>query len=176
MNRKIKQFILQILRALHILGRVPLGLKIVNFIFQKILRLNSKFKIPVHFTSNVSSPDKLYFSNDENTLVSFAISGNCYIQAYNKIYLGKNILFAKGLNLISANHSSKDIRTWDSTEAIKIGDDVWIGTNVTILPGVIIGNNCIIGAGAIVTKSFKEENLIIAGNPASVISKREIGI
>jgi len=173
MKQKIKYIILFILRKLKILDRVPLGQKVVNFIFQRVLRINSKLKIHIHFTSNVSTPDNLYFHEDENTLVSFESSGNCYIQAYNGIYLGKNILFAKGLNIISANHSYEDLQSWDAAEAIHIGDDVWIGANVTILPNVKIGNNCTIGAGAVVTKSFKDDYLVIAGNPASIIKRKD---
>jgi maltose O-acetyltransferase len=53
-------------------------------------------------------------------------------------------------------------------KAISIGNNVWIGGNVTILPGVSIGNNSIIGAGAVVTKDV-QENCIAAGVPARVI-------
>ena len=50
---------------------------------------------------------------------------------------------------------------------IKIGKSVWIGFNVVVLPGVEIGDNCIIGAGAVVTKSFAN-NKIITGIPAQI--------
>ena len=53
---------------------------------------------------------------------------------------------------------------------VKIGRNCWIGEKVTILPGVTIGNNVIIGAGSVVTKSF-EDNTIIAGCPAKCIKK-----
>lgn len=52
-----------------------------------------------------------------------------------------------------------------------IADDVWIGTRAIILPGVKIGKHSIIGAGAVVTKSFPE-NSIIGGNPAKLIRYR----
>jgi len=172
MRLNIKNSILLILRKLKILDRVPLGLRIVNFIFQRFFRVNSKLKIPMHFTSNISVARKVYFSKDINTMASFATSGNCYIQGYNGVYLGRNILFAKGLNLISANHNHKNLNRWDETKSIYIGDNVWIGANVTILPSVTIGNNCIIGAGSVVTKSFKDDNLVIAGNPARIIRKK----
>jgi len=168
----MKGFLLFILRKLKILGRIHLGLRIINFIFQRIFRNNARFKIPVHFTSKINVADKVYFHNDENTLASFAANGCCYIQAYNGIHLGRDILFAKGLNLISANHSKNHLSGWDDEAPIFIGDDVWIGVDVTILPGVKIGNNCIIGAGSVVTKSFKDENLVIAGNPATIIGKK----
>jgi len=169
---KIKFYLLKLLSTLKILDRIPLGLRISNFIFQKIFRLNAKVNTQVHFTSDISTPKNLHFHSDESTKISFAVSGNCYIQAYNKIYLGKNILFAKGLNLISANHSYGDLSTWEESEPIIIGDNVWIAINVTVLPGVKIGNNCIIGAGSVVTKSFHGDNLVIAGNPAKVIKTR----
>lgn len=55
-----------------------------------------------------------------------------------------------------------------------IGDDVWIGTNVIILPGVNVGNHCIIGAGAIVTKDIPDY-AIVGGNPAKIIRMRNEG-
>lgn len=167
----MKQKIKIILRKLKIINGRPLGLRIINFIFQRILRINSKLKVPIHFTSRVNVPEKFHFNLDKNTLASFSASSCCYLQAWNGVYLGKNILFAKGLNLISANHSVGKSESWDKVEPIIIGDDVWIGVNATILPGVKIGNNCIIGAGSIITKSFEEDNLIIAGNPAKIIKR-----
>lgn len=55
---------------------------------------------------------------------------------------------------------------------IKIGNNVWVGTRVIILPGVEIGDNTIIGAGAVVTKSFPKD-CIIGGNPAKILKYRQ---
>ncbi len=57
-------------------------------------------------------------------------------------------------------------------DPVHIGDNVWLGTRVVILPGVTLGNNCIVGAGAVVTKSFSD-NSVIGGVPAKIISFRE---
>jgi maltose O-acetyltransferase len=51
---------------------------------------------------------------------------------------------------------------------VNIGNDVWIGGNVVILPGVTIGNNCVVAAGAVVTKDVPD-NSLVAGVPAKVI-------
>lgn len=55
---------------------------------------------------------------------------------------------------------------------VKIGSRVWIGINVTICPGVSIGDNSIIAAGSVVTKDVPA-NVIVGGNPARVIKKLE---
>lgn len=55
---------------------------------------------------------------------------------------------------------------------IHIGDDVWLGANVTILPGVRIGNNVVIGAGAVVTRDIPDDSLAV-GVPARVIKELE---
>ena len=49
-----------------------------------------------------------------------------------------------------------------------MGDDVWIGGNSVILPGITIGNNSVVGAGSVVTKDVPED-VVVAGNPAKVI-------
>lgn len=55
---------------------------------------------------------------------------------------------------------------------IHIGDDVWIGGNCTILPGVTIGNNVVVARGAVVTKDIPD-NCVVGGVPASVIKNIE---
>ncbi|HCJ91322.1 MAG: hypothetical protein I3I94_01775 [Acidaminococcaceae bacterium] len=55
---------------------------------------------------------------------------------------------------------------------VRIGDDVWVGGNVTILPGVTIGSNVVVAAGAVVTHDVPD-NSLVAGVPARVIRKLE---
>ena len=75
----------------------------------------------------------------------------------------------------SHNHNRIDIpmnQQGFETEKIKfIGNDVWIGRNVIILPNANIGNHCIIGAGAVVTKDVPDY-AIVGGNPARIIRMR----
>jgi acetyltransferase-like isoleucine patch superfamily enzyme len=158
-----------ILLRLRLLNKAGMGLYFLNFIFHYLFRLN-KSKFILHFTSRIIAPSKVVYNKDIVTLSSFLVSGGCYFQALNGIKLGKNFLFAPGIKLISSNHDSENRNQIVENLPIIIGNDVWIGTNAIILPGVEIGNNCIIGAGAVVTRSFKGDYLIIAGNPA-----REIG-
>ena len=63
---------------------------------------------------------------------------------------------------------------FEPEQVMHIGDDVWIGTNVIILPGVNIGSHCIIGAGAVVTKDVPDY-AIVGGVPAKVIRYRTEG-
>ena len=96
------------------------------------------------------------------------MSTGCYIQALCGVEIGENFLFAPGMRLISVNHGvNNEFKSMD-TKPIKIGNNVWFGANVVVLPEVEIGNNVVVGAGSVVTKSFPD-NVIIAGNPAKVI-------
>ena len=140
------------------------GLRIINFIFQKILRLNKKTKFMIHFTSIVNGNIEI----GKGVAQSFANSGGCYIQGINGIKIGDNTIFAPGIKIISANHDKEDITKHVQTDPVVIGANCWLGANCIILPGVQLGDGVIVGAGSIVTKSFPCGS-IIAGNPAKII-------
>ena len=154
----------------QIFGRVPFGLVFTNNFFRKILRINSDVKFPIHYTSRIISFKNLSLNYDSTTICSFALSGGCYFQALNGIELGKNFLFAPGVKLISSNHDLADKSKVAKADPIIIGDNVWLGANVVILPSVKLGNNIVVGAGSVVTKSFPD-NVIIAGNPAKILKE-----
>lgn len=109
----------------------------------------------------------------ENTF----INTNCIFLDNNKISIGKNGLIAPYVQIYTANHplkaSERIIRKekksiyLTSTKPVKIGDNVWIGGNSVIFPGVTIGNNVTIGAGSVVTESIPDDVLAF-GNPCKV--------
>ncbi len=154
----------------HIFGRVPFGLLLTNLFYRKVMRINSDVRIPINFTSRVIAFKNIKLSFDSTTVCSFALSGGCYFQALNGIELGDNFLFAPGVKLISSNHDLNDKTKVEKSEPIRIGNNVWLGANVLILPGVQLGSNVVVGAGSVVTKSFPS-NVIIAGNPARIIKQ-----
>lgn len=102
---------------------------------------------------------------------------NCFISCLNEITIGDNCLFGDNVFITDNYHggSKREIldipplkRDLITKGKIVIGDNVWCGRNVSILSGVSIGKNVIIGANAVVTHDF-EDNVIIAGVPAKVI-------
>lgn len=145
------------------------NVRLVNFFFQKILRINAEVPFMVHFTSTVS---KTVFLG-KGVAQYFANSGGCYVQGINKIYIGDNTIFAPGIKIISANHDTKDLSKHDkTTDPIIIGKNCWIGVNAVILPGVQLGDNVVVAAGSVVSKSFPSD-VIIGGVPAKIIKKNE---
>lgn len=158
-------------------GKLLLDLSVVipNLIFQRVLGVNRSCPWPVHYTSRVLASENITLGR--RVARSFAISGGCYIQAFNGIRFGDDVLFAPGVKIISSDHDAKD-GDWVShipEPPISLGDHCWIGTNAVILPGVTLGKNVIVGAGAVVTKSFPDD-VIIVGNPARILRNREVHI
>lgn len=93
------------------------------------------------------------------------------------VCIGHHVNLAQGITVTALNHNFADTnRRIDeqgiSTRPVVIGDDVWIGANAVILPGVTIGRHVVVAAGAVVTKDVPE-NTIVAGVPAKVIKKIE---
>lgn len=101
---------------------------------------------------------------------------DCIFLDVNTITIGNEVMFGPRVNLFTAGHPiDSDIRATNLEFGlpIVIGDGVWIGGNVTILPGVSIGANSIIAAGSVVTKDVPND-VIYGGNPARFI--REVNL
>lgn len=136
-------------------------------ILQKLFRINGNIKWPVHFTSVVSAQKNII----KGVMCDPGDTPNCYIQAYNGIIFGNNIEMGPGVKIISQNHDLEDFSLGIKSNPIKIGNNVWIGANAVILPGIQIGDNVIIGAGSIVSKNIPS-NSIAVGNPCKVIKDK----
>ena len=141
-----------------------LNVLLKSFFWQKIIRINSHVPWPVHKTSIIKEPKKI----DRGTRCP-GLSFNVYLDGRNEIKFGKNVWVGPGVRIISMNHKVYDFHKYHKQDGIRIGDNCWIGANAIILPGVSLANHVIVGAGSIVTKSFEEDNIIIAGNPAKKI-------
>lgn len=106
-----------------------------------------------------------------------SIQKDCHIGAINKIVIGNNVLLASKVYI--SDHFHGEIsrqalslppakRRLFSKGPVIIEDSVWLGEGVVVLPNVTIGENSIVGANSVVTKSFPK-NSVIAGNPAKLI-------
>ena len=73
------------------LYKTPLSILSINFVFQRLGRLNSGFPTSLHFTSRTINPSKIKLIKDRTTLTSFAVSPSCYFEAGNGIELGSEI-------------------------------------------------------------------------------------
>jgi acetyltransferase-like isoleucine patch superfamily enzyme len=92
---------------------------------------------------------------------------NTYILDYAPVYFGEHITIGPDVKIITSWHDLENLNIVKA-ESITIEDNVWITMNAVILPGVTIGKNSVVAAGAIVTKSVPP-NSLVAGNPARVI-------
>lgn len=90
------------------------------------------------------------------------INQNAYIVSKSKIIIGKNTIIAPNVVIVDHDHDYKDniLDNEFLTENIKIGNNVWIGANCTILRGTELGNNCVVAAGTIVKGKFENNSLI----------------
>ena len=95
------------------------------------------------------------------------------------VCIGNNVNLAQGITVTALNHNFEDTtRRIDeqgiSTKPVVISDDVWIGANAVILPGVTIGRHVVVAAGAVVTKDVPD-NCVVGGVPAKVIKQLAVG-
>lgn len=98
-----------------------------------------------------------------------------YISVRGNVTIGDDVIFGPGCKVFTENHGMKNEGVpfrllEESRNDVSIGNNVWIGSGVTILPGTNIGNNSIIAAGSVVTKNI-DSNTLYAGIPAKPLKK-----
>ena len=91
------------------------------------------------------------------------------------VTIGNHVNLAQGITVTALNHNFDDTtkridEQGIATKPVVISDDVWIGANAVILPGVTIGRHVVVAAGAVVTKDVPD-NTIVGGVPATIIKK-----
>lgn len=135
--------------------------RLMNRLFDK--EVNAWIEPPFYccYGTNITLGDHTY------------INMNCTFVDDGKIVVGKAVMFGPNVTLATVGHPIRpDMRRYMYTDPITIGDNCWIGANVTICPGVSIGENTVIGAGSVVTKNIPA-NVVAVGNPCRVL--RDIG-
>lgn len=99
------------------------------------------------------------------------INAGCKFQDQGGIFIGDDVLVGHNCVIATLNHVEDPEHRGDLIpEPVRIGDKVWIGANVTILPGVSIGEGAILAAGAVVTKDVKP-CMVVGGIPAKELKK-----
>lgn len=144
----------------------------------------------IHRSARMDTPPYRKFSlGDYSVIESFACINNAVgdvmigdhtrIGLHNTIIgpveIGSHVNLAQGITVTALNHNFDDTgkridEQGVSTKPVTIEDDVWVGANAVILPGVTIGNHCVVAACAVVTKDVPPHSLV-AGVPAKVIKQ-----
>jgi maltose O-acetyltransferase len=99
----------------------------------------------------------------------------CTILDCNEVHIGHHVMIGPAVQIYTAAHllqAEARIQGWEVAKPIVIEDNVWLGGGAILLPGVRIGRNAVVGAGAVVSRSVPA-NTVVAGNPARVIREIE---
>ena len=104
---------------------------------------------------------------------NFYMNHNCVILDGAKVEFGNNVFIAPNCGFYTAGHPidyKMRNKGLEYAKPIRVGNNVWFGGNVVVLPGVTIGDNVVIGAGSIVNKDIPS-NVVAVGNPCKVIKQ-----
>lgn len=149
---------------------LPVGDKEAQYKFMKEQILGS-------FVDEVYIQQPFYCDCGKNIHVGrdFLANYNVTILDIAPVYIGDHVLIGPNTLITTVGHPLSALerrKHLGIAKPVTIGNDVWIGGNVTILPGVTIGNNVVVAAGAVVTKDVPND-CVVAGVPAKIIKEIE---
>jgi acetyltransferase-like isoleucine patch superfamily enzyme len=125
----------------------------------------------------ISEPAEIWPLETVSIGSNVVIHGPVYMWAEGGIRIGDNVAIARGCSIVTASHVIEgDLLPWaeeSELHAVTIEDNVWIGINVLVLPGVTIHEGAVVGAGSVVTKDVPR-CAIVGGNPAALIRYRDV--
>lgn len=119
--------------------------------------------------SRVMPPVTVVRGNSVKIGKNVVVMNNALFMASGGITIEDNVLVAANAQLISNNHDLYDHAVL-TCKPVHLKRNCWIGAGATILPGVTVGENAVVGAGAVVTKDV-EANTVVGGNPAKLIKR-----
>ena len=161
--------------------------RLIRFPFD--IRGKKYIKYGKNFTTGTGCRIEAYkfFSDSPKLIIGNNVQINDYVHVAcgQSLIIEDDVLIASKVYISDINHGnySGENHSFPAEKAknrkifskpVKICENVWIGENAIILPGIEIGKNSIIGAGSVVTKNVPE-NCIVAGNPARIIKKYNFG-
>lgn len=134
----------------------------------KALGANIGKRCVFHFKTEIRSPNRLQMG--DGTI----IGDNAILDARSGLEIGKNVNLSSNVSIYTLQHDHRDPFfkcTPNSSKPVIIGDRVWLGSNVIVLPGVTIGEGAVCCAGCVVTKDV-EPYAVVAGIPAKKVNER----
>jgi acetyltransferase-like isoleucine patch superfamily enzyme len=137
--------------------------------YERRTLLSQIFGYEVAETTIVNAPFNTDFGRHTQLGERVFINKDCMFVDLGGITIEDDVLIGPRTTLISVNHVEKPAERRNlMTNAVHIKQHAWLGANVTVLPGVTVGENAIVGAGSVVTKNVAD-NTIVVGNPAKKI-------
>lgn len=136
---------------------------------QKVLGHNREVPWPVPPYVGIAAPQNIRFDPDD--MQNFLGAGSYFQGLGGEVVIGKGSVIASGAGLITANHDPAHIEGHLPGASVVLGENCWIAKNAVVLPGVRLGPHTVVGAGAVVTKSFPEGWCVLVGNPAKKIKE-----
>lgn len=126
---------------------------------------------PVNESLGLIPPFNTDFGKNIHVGENVFINSGCKMQDQGGIFIGDDVLIGHNACLLTLNHENDPEHRADMhPEPIYIEDKVWLGSNVTVLPGIRIGEGAIVAAGAVVSKDVPA-NTVVGGVPAKIIKK-----
>ncbi len=153
----------------HKLNHTNQCIRYSTFLSHKLLSPLAIFSVNNHYywqpvkTCKVGMPRRLYIGKNSNVIREYN-----FLQCSGGVYIGDYVEFATRVSILSSNHDLYDQRK-SHFKPIIIGDYCWLGMHSTILAGVELGPRTIVANGAVVTKSFPDGNVVLAGVPARIV-------
>lgn len=124
-------------------------------------------KVVFHFRTEIRDP--FFLKLGEGTV----IGDNALLDAHNGLTMGRNVNLSSNVVIYTGQHDHRDpyFRSKQGKRSVEIGDRAWLGSNVMVLPGVVIGEGAVCCGGCVVTKDV-EPYTVVAGVPAKQVGER----
>lgn len=145
---------------------------LLNWFFQRIIGVNREVPFSVNITNKVSGWRNCDFE-DDTVKANLFISNGAYIAAFDgtRLKIGSGTIWACNVCIQTGDHVPGNLSLIRKA-SVTIGRNCWLGNGAVITAGVELGDHVVVGANAVVTKSFPSD-VIIAGVPAKIIGRIE---